>query len=85
MQGENELDKKRIVERFETELETTKEFFKKQVTDVRNDFEEDIRSMQKMRGRDKTDMENRSADHWVYIKKNCADSEKYKNYFSTIA
>ena len=38
MQAENELDKKRIVERFETELSTTKEFFKKQVTDVRNDF-----------------------------------------------
>ena len=85
MQSENELDKKRIVERFETELTSKEEFFKKQVADVRNDFQEDIRSMQKLRARDKTDMENRSTEHWGYIKKAQDDKIKYQNWFSTIA
>lgn len=55
LENENELDKKRIVERFEQELGNMTEYFKKQVKDVRKDFTDDIRSMQKLRARDKSD------------------------------
>lgn len=62
MESENELDKKRIVERFETELNSVTEYFKRQVQDVRSDFEEEIRQMQKMRARDKSDADNSFKD-----------------------
>lgn len=62
MESENELDKKRIVERFETELNSVTEYFKRQVQDVRRDFEEEIRQMQKMRARDKSDADNSFKD-----------------------
>lgn len=45
LESENEMDKKRIVERFENELANITEYFKKQVQDVRKDFTDDIRSM----------------------------------------
>lgn len=62
MESENELDKKRIVERFETELNSVTEYFKRQVQDVRTDFEDEIRQMQKMRARDKSDADNSFKD-----------------------
>ena len=55
LESDNELDKKRIVERFEHELFNMTEYFTKQVQDVRKDFTDDIRSMQKLRARDKSD------------------------------
>ena len=55
LESDNELDKKRIVERFEQELLNMTEYFTKQVQDVRTDFTDDIRSMQKLRARDKSD------------------------------
>ena len=55
LEGDNELDKKRIVERFEKEISSLTEYFKKTVQDVRKDFTDDIRSMQKLRARDKSD------------------------------
>ena len=55
LEGDNELDKKRIVERFEKEIASLTDYFKKTVQDVRKDFTDDIRSMQKLRARDKSD------------------------------
>jgi len=55
LESENELDKKRIVERFAKEISTLTEYFAKNVEDVRKDFNDDIRSLKKLRARDKSD------------------------------
>ena len=55
LESENELDKKRIVERFAKEISTLTKYFAKNVEDVRKDFNDDIRSLKKLRARDKSD------------------------------
>jgi len=55
LESENELDKKRIVERFAKEISTLTDYFAKNVEDVRKDFNDDIRSLKKLRARDKSD------------------------------
>jgi len=54
---DNELDKKRIEERFEKEISGMTEYFKKAVKDVRQDFTDDIRTIMKNRARDKSDQD----------------------------
>ena len=85
MESENELDKKRIVERFETELNSVTEYFKRQVQDVRSDFEEEIRQMQKMRARDKSDADNSFKDLDKQLTVLQEDLTKYQDYFSCCA
>ena len=60
LESDNELDKKRIVEGFAKEIENLTDYFKKAVQDVRKDFNDDIRSMQKLRARDKSDADLKS-------------------------
>ena len=57
LEQDNELDKRRIVERFEKEIQSLTEFFNKTVSEVKKDFSDDIRNIQKMRARDKSDAE----------------------------
>ena len=47
------------MERFETEILKLTDFFKQTVMDVKKDFNDDIRSMQKMRARDKSDQDSK--------------------------
>lgn len=42
LEQDNELDKKRLEEKFEKELTNSADYFKKAVDDVRNDFTDDI-------------------------------------------
>jgi len=77
MEVDNELDKKRIVERFEKEIEVLTEYFKKSVFDVRKDFNDDIRNINKMRCRDKSDMDVRLLEIDNGIKISCKDILKH--------
>ena len=58
LEQDNELDKKRIVKKFENDLEILTEKFQNTVEEVRRDFTEDIRRLQQGRARDKTDSDN---------------------------
>ena len=42
LEQDNELDKKRLEEKFEKELTNSADYFKKAVDDVRKDFTDDI-------------------------------------------
>jgi len=57
LEAENDLDKKRIVGRFEKQLAGQAESFKKAVADVRSDFRDDLRAIQKLRARDRSDQD----------------------------
>ena len=63
LEQENELDKKRIVQRFEKELGNLTEYFKKAVQDVRTDFNDDIKNIKRLRARDKSDQDLKFQDH----------------------
>ena len=85
MEQDNELDKKRIVERFEKQIENLTEHFKEQVRDVRKDFENDLREIQKHRARDKSDNEVRleQVDNSQTLQKN--EHLVQKAYFKDMA
>ena len=85
LENENELDKKRIVERFEQELGNMTEYFKKQVQDVRKDFTDDIRSMQKLRARDKSDSDVHFEEQGDKIFKNASEIMRHNDYFNILA
>lgn len=85
LEVENELDKKRIVETFEKEIHGITEYFKKAVEDVRKDFTGDIRSMQKLRARDKSDADRAIRDINEKLALNSLDIAKHQEYFSTFA
>ena len=73
LEVENELDKKRIVENFESELHSTTEYFKGAVKDVRHDFNDELRHMNKMRARDKSDQDVRQREIDRMIQVNARD------------
>lgn len=62
MESENEMDKKRIVERFEKSIENLTNDFQNTVEEVRHKFDDDLRHLHRMRARDKSDNEN-TADY----------------------
>jgi len=55
LEVDNELDKKRIVERFEKEIINMTDYFNTTVSEVRKEFNEDMRNIARNRARDKAD------------------------------
>ena len=85
LEQDNELDKKRITERFEKELKNMAEYFKKAVDDVRKDFTDDIGSMKKLRARDKSDADVKFKFQGEKLHTNSQDMLKYHDYFNCMA
>ena len=85
LESDNELDKKRIVENFETKIGNLTEYFNQKVREVRKDFAEDMRNLQKLIHRHKSDADVRAENHDSRIILNTDDIAKHKTYFSTIA
>ena len=85
LEQDNELDKKRIVENFEGQILNLTEFFKKSVEDVRKDFNDDIRAIQKMRARDKSDADQLLSKIKENLEAHGLDLAKHQEYFSTFA
>lgn len=77
VEADTENAQKSIVQRFEEELANQAEFFKKQVQEMRNNFDEDIRFMQKLRARDKTDNELKYKELEENIQMNSQDILKH--------
>ena len=79
------MDKKRIEERFETEIQAVTEYFKGAVRDTRKDFNDELRHINKMRARDKSDMDVRQKQIDKNIEVNAKDIQTQQQYFSTFA
>jgi hypothetical protein len=85
LEVDNELDKKRIEERFEKEIAVMTSDFKKQVTEVRKDFTDDIRGMQKNRARDKTDQGLQYKNFYQALDASRSDVVRHQGYLETVA
>lgn len=85
LEVDNELDKKRIEERFEKEIAVMTADFKKQVTEVRKDFTDDIRAMQRNRARDKADQDLQYRDFYQALDGTRDDVGKHQGYLETMA
>ena len=85
LESDNELDKKRIVEGFNTKIENLTEYFNQKVKEVRKDFAEDMRNLQKLIHRHKSDSDVRAENHDGRIVSNTGDIMRHKTYFATIA
>ena len=73
------------MERFEKEISSLTDYFSKTVTEVKSDFTDDIRNMQKLRARDKSDAEVKLKDINTRLEINSTDILKHHEYFGALA
>jgi len=72
-------------DKFEREMLIVSNYCKAQTKKVQSDFKDEIRSMQKLRARDRADYDVILNTMKVHIRENRADIDNHSTYFNTFA
>lgn len=81
----NEKEKKNIVWKFEGEMLRLSEHLKTQLAKLNTDFEDSIKTIYKLRARDKSDYDRVLAKHAGDLHDVRVDSNRHQTYFDTLA
>jgi Rps23 Pro-64 3,4-dihydroxylase Tpa1-like proline 4-hydroxylase len=79
------IDLKNTMDKFEQEMLTVSDYCKKRMEKIREEFAEDIRSMQKLRARDRSDYDQILNKIKGKIKDNKDEIDVHATYFETFA